>query len=129
MNEAVEIANCYSQLVAEVEDFEHLEPLPDIDFNVRCGNTLIGYATKEELDKGLTWSLNIGTDTKKVYDELDVVAKAFKRYKEIQLADGTEHKEFKNAKDELNGRLQNLNDSLNDYLGNDFGKSRKRKRI
>ena len=135
MNEAVEIAKLrlFLKLVAEVEPDEKddnygLEPLPDIDFNIRAGNTLIGFATKEELDKGLKWSLNIGNDTKKVYDELDVVAKAFKRYKEIQLEDEINHKEFKNAKDELNKRLQKLNDTLNDYLGNEYGKSRKNKK-
>ncbi|MBF1484811.1 MAG: hypothetical protein HXN68_07750, partial [Prevotella pallens] len=26
-----------------------LDPLPDIDFNIRCGNTLVGYATQTEL--------------------------------------------------------------------------------
>ncbi|MBK7377855.1 MAG: Eco57I restriction-modification methylase domain-containing protein [Ignavibacteriales bacterium] len=130
MNEAVEIAKLrlFLKLVAEVEDFENLEPLPDIDFNVRCGNTLIGYATKQELDKGLTWSLNLGVDTKKIYDELDVVAKAFKRYKEIQLEDESKHTVFKKSKDELNERLKKLNESLNDYLGNDYGKSRKKKK-
>lgn len=130
MNEAVEIAKLrlFLKLVAEVERFEHIEPLPDIDFNVRCGNTLIGFATKKELDKGLTWSLNVGADTKKIYDELEVVAKAFRRYKEIQLEDATEHKNFKKAKDELNERLKNLNDTLNDYLGNDYGKNRNNKK-
>lgn len=129
MNEAVEIAKLrlFLKLVAEVEDFDHLEPLPDIDFNIRAGNTLIGFATKEELDKGLTWSLNVGADTKKVYDELDIVAKAFKRYKEIQLEDETDYKKFKTAKDELNERLINLNNTLNDYLSNDYGKNRKKK--
>ena len=135
MNESVEIAKLrlFLKLVAEVEvDYKKqnmgLEPLPDVDFNIRCGNTLIGFATKEDLDKGLKWSLNVGADTKKVYDELDIVAKAFKRYKEIQLEDETDHSEFKQAKDDLNERLSNLNDSLNDYLGNDYGKSRKKKR-
>ena len=53
MNEAVEIAKLrlFLKLVAEVEDFDHLEPLPDIDFNIRAGNTLIGYATKDDLIK------------------------------------------------------------------------------
>lgn len=135
MNEAVEIAKLrlFLKLVAEVEvDYKKqnmgLEPLPDVDFNVRCGNTLIGFATKEELDKGLTWSLNVGANTKIVYDELDVVAKAFKRYKEIQLEDETDHSVFKQAKDDLNERLRNLNETLNDYLGNDYGKSRKKKK-
>ena len=130
MNEAVEIAKLrlFLKLVAEVEDFDHLEPLPDIDFNIRAGNTLIGFATKAELDKGLTWSLNLDVDKQKIYDELNIVAKAFKRYKEIQLEDEINHIEFKNAKDELNIRLKNLNDTLNEYLGNDYGKSHKKEK-
>lgn len=132
MNEAVEIAKLrlFLKLVAEIEPDESdenfgMEPLPDIDFNIRAGNTLIGFATKEELDKGLKWSLNIGNDTKKVYDEMDIVAKAFKRYKEIQLEDEIIHTEFKEAKDGLNLKLKKLNETLNDYLGNDYGKSKK----
>ncbi len=130
MNEAVEIAKLrlFLKLVAEVEDFNHLEPLPDIDFNIRAGNTLIGFATKEELDKGLTWSLNLDVDKQKIYDELEIVARAFKRYKEIQLEDKMDHSKFKLAKDELLTRLKKLNDTLNDYLGNDYGKSRKKKK-
>lgn len=130
MKEAVEIAKLrlFLKLVAEVDDFEHLEPLPDIDFNVRSGNSLIGFATKSELDKGLTWSLNLDVDKKIIYDELDIVAKAFRRYKEIQLEDEISHIDFKKAKDELNERLKNLNDTLNDYLGNDYGKSRRLKK-
>ena len=72
--------------------------MPDIDFNIRPGNTLIGFATKAELDKGLTWSLNLDVDKQKIYDELNIVAKAFKRYKEIQLEDEINHIEFKNRK-------------------------------
>ena len=32
-----------------------LDPLPDIDFNIRCGNTLVGYATEKELDNDLNY--------------------------------------------------------------------------
>ncbi len=130
MNEAVEIAKLrlFLKLVAEVEDFNHLEPLPDIDFNIRSGNTLIGFATKEELENGLTWSLNLDVDKPKIYEEMDIVAKTFKRYKEIQLDDRANHSNFKQAKDELLKRLKKLNDSLNDYLGNDYGKFRKKKK-
>ena len=52
MEEAVEIAKLrlFLKMVAVVEvnprlDNLGLDPLPDIDFNIRCGNTLVGYAT------------------------------------------------------------------------------------
>ena len=56
MKEAVEIAKLrlFLKLVATVdvtprkENFG-LEPLPDIDFNIRAGNTLVGFATEQEL--------------------------------------------------------------------------------
>ncbi|WP_448541790.1 DNA methyltransferase, partial [Roseiflexus sp.] len=47
MEEAVEICKLrlFLKLVAQVERVEQIEPLPDIDFNIRAGNTLVGYAT------------------------------------------------------------------------------------
>ena len=51
MPEAVEICKLrlFLRLVAELDDPAHVEPLPDIDFNVRRGNTLVGLATPAEL--------------------------------------------------------------------------------
>ena len=52
MEEAVEICKLrlFLKLAAQVEpdhakDNLGIEPLPDIDFNIRAGNTLVGYAT------------------------------------------------------------------------------------
>jgi hypothetical protein len=123
MKEAVEIAKLrlFLKLVATVEaDFRKpnlgLEPLPDIDFNIRAGNTLIGFATEAELNKGLTYTLD-GVQAKPVVEEkCDVVAKTFKRYKEIQLTYGDDYKQFKKAKEELNKRLKELNHELNQLL-------------
>ena len=49
MEEAVEICKLrlFLKLVAQVETFQdRIEPLPDIDFNIRAGNTLVGFARK-----------------------------------------------------------------------------------
>ncbi|MBQ4295607.1 MAG: SAM-dependent methyltransferase, partial [Prevotella sp.] len=61
MVEATEIAKLrlFLKMVAVVEvdmraDNLGLDPLPDIDFNIRCGNTLVGYATEAELERDLT---------------------------------------------------------------------------
>ncbi|RMD98564.1 MAG: SAM-dependent methyltransferase, partial [Bacteroidetes bacterium] len=55
MAEAVEIAKLrlFLKLVAQVERVEQIEPLPDIDFNIRAGNTLVGYTSKEEVRKAM----------------------------------------------------------------------------
>ena len=123
MKEAVEIAKLrlFLKLVATVEA-DHkkpnlgLEPLPDIDFNIRAGNTLIGFATEAELKKGLTYTLD-GLMAQPVIDEkCEVVSKTYTRYKEIQLTYGDDYKQFKKAKEELNKRLKELNHELNQLL-------------
>jgi hypothetical protein len=56
MQEAVEICKLrlFLKLAAQVERADQMEPLPDIDFNIRCGNTLVGYARIEDIDR--LWS-------------------------------------------------------------------------
>lgn len=123
MKEAVEIAKLrlFLRLVATVEpDYRKpnlgLEPLPDIDFNIRAGNTLIGFATEAELNKGLTYTLD-GLQAKPAVEEkMETVAKAYTRYKDIQLTYGDDYLQFKKAKEELNKRLKELNHELNQLL-------------
>ena len=47
MEEAVEICKVrlFLKLVAQLKSAAHIEPLPDIDFNIRAGNTLVGYTS------------------------------------------------------------------------------------
>ena len=123
MKEAVEIAKLrlFLKLVATVEaDYRKpnlgLEPLPDIDFNIRAGNTLVGFATHKEVKKGGTYTLDFDNQLPKIEEQCEIVADAFKRYKEIQLSYGDDFKEFKKAKEELNKRLKELNHELNQLL-------------
>ncbi len=123
MKEAVEIAKLrlFLKLVATVEaDYRKpnlgLEPLPDIDFNIRAGNTLVGFATEAELQKGLTYTIDGVLAKPLIEEKCEIVANAFKRYKEIQLTYGDDFKEFKKAKSELNKRLKELNHELNQLL-------------
>lgn len=50
MDEAVEICKLrlFLKLFAQVDTIERIEPRRDIDFNIRTGNTLIGYARNED---------------------------------------------------------------------------------
>lgn len=123
MKEAVEIAKLrlFLKLVATVEaDYRKpnlgLEPLPDIDFNIRAGNTLVGFATKQEVNKGGGYTFDFDKQMPKIEEKCEIVANAFKRYKEIQLSYGDDFKEFKKAKTELNKRLKELNHELNQLL-------------
>ena len=60
MEEAVEICKLrlFLKLAAQVEpdntkDNLGIEPLPDIDFNIRAGNSLVGYAAAEEVRRSM----------------------------------------------------------------------------
>ena len=66
MEEAVEICKLrlFLKLAAQVDpDPNHpnlgIEPLPDIDFNIRAGNTLVGYATYADVKAALSSKLDL----------------------------------------------------------------------
>ena len=45
----------FLKLVAQLETYDEIEPLPDIDFNIRAGNTLVGYyVSSMPCEQGLT---------------------------------------------------------------------------
>lgn len=123
MHEAVEIAKLrlFLKMVAVVDvdmraDNLGLDPLPDIDFNIRCGNTLVGYATEKELHKDLVESDMFAQQEfqEKIEREMELVAQTFKRFRGMQLTQNVDDlQEFKETKHELNTRLAKLNDTLN----------------
>ena len=76
----------------------------------------MGFATELELQQGLTYTLDGAIAKPEIEEKCEVVATAFKRYKEIQLTFGDDFNEFKNAKAELNKRLKELNHELNQLL-------------
>src|SRR6266700_3801821 len=59
MEEATEICKLrlFLKLVSQVKKFDDIEPQPDIDFNIRAGNTLVGFASLEEVGKAISRDL------------------------------------------------------------------------
>ena len=126
MVEATEIAKLrlFLKMVAVVDvdtraDNLGLDPLPDIDFNIRCGNTLVGYANKAELDRDLNMAKDIWEEIanqelkEKIEVEMKTVAATFEVFKKVQLVQDEDIVVFKKAKHELRRRLNILNDTLN----------------
>lgn len=125
MVEATEIAKLrlFLKMVAVVEvdmraDNMGLDPLPDIDFNIRCGNTLVGYATESELQKDLTFGDCFAKQEfeDKVNSQMEIVATAFNRFKEVQFRQSEDMAAFKEAKEKLTKRLAILNELLNKHM-------------
>ena len=125
MVEATEIAKLrlFLKMVAVVEVDERadnmgLDPLPDIDFNIRCGNTLVGYATEKELENDLTFGDLFARQEfeEKVNSQMNIVATAFNRFKEVQFTQAEDMAAFKKAKNDLKQRLDLLNELLNRHM-------------
>lgn len=125
MVEATEIAKLrlFLKMVAVVEVDKRaenlgLDPLPDIDFNIRCGNTLVGYATAKELERDLIEGDMFANQEfkEKVQSEMQKVATAYELFKMVQMQQSENMVAFKQAKQQLKERLASLNHSLNQRL-------------
>ena len=135
MEEAVEICKLrlFLKLAAQVEpdtsrDNLGIEPLPDIDFNIRAGNTLVGYATKAEVQRcmkelGGGQMKLMGEDELGSFDRFNTrcadVEQAFNKFRQLQTeGDGSVPAA---DKQELQKRLKALEDELNHHLAGEYG--------
>jgi methylase of polypeptide subunit release factors len=129
MIEAVEIAKLrlFLKLVATVEvDYRKpnfgLEPLPDIDFNIRSGNTLVGFATKAEIEKAFAGEFAFNEDElKSVLNSCSTLASEFKHFQELQLAEGSDGYSYKKVKTTVQKHIVELREKLNGYLALVYG--------
>lgn len=120
MVEAVEIAKLrlFLKMVAVVEADRRapnlgLDPLPDIDFNIRCGNTLVGYASEKEVVNAYSSELFTAAAFREQMEvEMTKVAKAYEHFRRIQLSQHEDMAEFKEAKEELHTRLSTFTEQL-----------------
>ena len=134
MHEATEIARLrlFLKMVAVVDVDRHdpnlgLDPLPDIDFNIRCGNTLVGYATEKEIQDGLVnGDMFAYVELKKrIEDEMTKASAAFDYFRREQLNLLGSHADLIKAKREINQRLAAIRVLLDRqlYATNGGGKS------
>jgi hypothetical protein len=142
MDEAVEICKLrlFLKLAAQVEvdpSKENLgiEPLPDIDFNIRAGNTLVGFATREDVKRSVEFG-SVGGKQKVQSEKLFAMPEEENQLKLIeQKAEDVDrlYKIFRaqqttyggevNADDKkkLEKKLKALDDELNILLARQYG--------
>ncbi|MBT3193700.1 MAG: SAM-dependent methyltransferase, partial [Verrucomicrobia bacterium] len=121
MKEAIEICKLrlFLKLVAQVDDVANIEPLPDIDFNIRAGNTLVGFATQEEMKRAMQGDLMAyKTVLPKVLDKARECNRLFSLFRKAQLENDAS---LGQAKKTLQGKLNALEGKLNHYLAVDYG--------
>ena len=130
---AVEICKLrlFLKLVAQLERYDQIEPLPDIDFNVRAGNTLVGFTSLDAVRQTMTTAVDgqqrlLSAEDRETLARIeedargvDWLAHEFRRQQtmlgeEVTLAD----------KGELRQRLRSLANELDLLLASEYGMDR-----
>ena len=130
MEEAVEICKLrlFLKLAAQADTVDELEPLPDIDFNIRAGNTLVGFTSLDAVRRAMTVTPDgqhrqvfpeEAAVLNRVEEAAEVASRAFDRFREQQTALGGEV--TANDKADLRHRLQSLGGELDRYLATEYG--------
>ena len=130
MEEAVEICKLrlFLKLVAQLERYDQIEPLPDIDFNIRAGNTLVGFTSLDAVRQTMTitpdgqYRVMDDEDHKTLArveedaGDVDSLAHEFRRQQTMLGGEVTA-----NDKAELRRRLKSLGDELDRYSAKEYG--------
>src|SRR6266487_1536535 len=121
MEEATEICKLrlFLKLVAQIDRTDQIEPLPDIDFNIRAGNSLVGYASYEDVRHAVTSKLDFERTMDLIEEKAQEIERLFVRFREQQTTFGGEITLA--DKEELRRRLKSLEDELNRYLAGEYG--------
>lgn len=134
MKEAAEIAKLrlFLKLAAEAEYDPKkanlgLEPLPDIDFNIRSGNSLVGFVSMEQFEQMV--AIDPGTGQGRMDLDQDLSQEIREKAMEVQRANDRFRQaqdsgddSYRKAKDELSTRLDDLNGKMNRYLAEQYSK-------
>jgi hypothetical protein len=127
MEEAVEICKLrlFLKLVSQVDRFDQVEPLPDIDFNIRAGNALVGFETLDHVRRSIEGAEQTQLDVHGALDRITDAAAgaqaAADHHRALQLAGDADDGDIRAAKEELRERLNALGDELDRYLAQEYG--------
>ena len=133
MEEAVEICKLrlFLKLVAQLESYDQIEPLPDIDFNIRAGNTLVGFTSLDAVRRAMTITPDgkqfraldeeQRTTLERIEEDAEIASRAFDRFREQQTTLGGEVTPEDKAA--LRSRLKTLREELDRYLAAEYGVS------
>ncbi len=123
VEEAVEICKLrlFLKVVAHMGDSAHIEPLPDIDFNIRAGNSLVGFATAGEIVQGMASTLDLHSVVAGLLRRSQEVADRLSAYRESQLAVPNEEADTVISRDDLLETTRALATDLSGFLATMYG--------
>lgn len=122
MEEATEICKLrlFLKLVAQLQTAEQVEPLPDIDFNIRSGNTLVGFVNYADVERAVTSKFDFYNSMEQISAKAEMVDAAYVKFREMQIQQSVTSAVLTNAKSELQQHLDTLNHTLNGYLSQQY---------
>lgn len=127
MREAVEICKLrlFLTLIAAVARYEDIEPLPDIDFNIRAGNALIGFASYDALQKAIQGDrqrkIDFDDQMRHFSEQATQTNAAFQNFRNMQITNSVNSSQLADAKRALQHQLELLSKELNGYLAASYG--------
>ncbi len=133
MEEATEICKLrlFLKLVSQVKRVKDIEPLPDIDFNIRTGNTLIGFASYQETETSITrqeqghnayqLKMDFSDTAERIKQKAQDIAHRFKKFRSLQTEPDLTHADLAESKRNLHQQLSELEAELNTYLVMEYG--------
>ncbi len=123
MEEATEICKLrlFLKLVAQVDGHDEIEPLPDIDFNIRPGNTLVGFTSRPEVVHAIGSKLDFDNKMQDIDERAEQAELAYERFREMQVQQGFHADDFASAKADVQKRISQLRAELDLYLSGEYG--------
>lgn len=121
VEEATEICKLrlFLQLASHLPDIKSIEPLPDIDFNIYAGNSLVGGLSKKDLEKNYGMDLFTSANWEFIEKDIETLTKLKNEYREIQQEDEDET-ELNHKKNNIDFLKNKINEDIRIGVKNPF---------
>ena len=132
MEEAVEICRLrlFLKLAAQLESYDQIEPLPDIDFNIQAGNSLVGFTSLDAVRRAMEVDLKgqrrmIAPEEedalRSIEDKAASIARQYQQFQYVQTEYGMGYAELAESKEKLQSSLDDLRGELDALLAREYG--------
>ena len=131
MEEAVEICRLrlFLKLAAQLEDYDQIEPLPDIDFNIQAGNSLVGFTSTASVRRAMEVDIkgqrrmttpDDDAALRRIETKATEIAREYQNFQHIQTEYGMDYAELAESKQDLQSKLNELRGELDTLLAKEY---------
>ncbi len=126
MAEAIEIARLrlFLSLVAQLQHRSEIEPLPDLDMNIKVGNILVGCSTYEDAENTFSGNLLVGAALESLKPKAKKLVDIYNKFVEVQRV-STSGSQLQKAKANLVSLSDEIREELNELYASETGVAKK----